>query len=179
MAEFSETGVVWCEWCSAGTHNGCPARRGNCGCDCWKPVFAADTRLGLGIIKRITGDYAAATQMLGQVLGFYHGTGARAEEAESISETGTLHLARSDLKQAAICYQQALDLARQIGCPRDEARALAGLGRCALADGQTADAVVGPSAVAGNPAAHRRSRRGRVAAELDSLTGRKGSERPR
>jgi len=42
--------------------------------------------------------------------------------------------------QAGSCHQQALDLARQIGSSMDEARALAGLGRCALAAGHTARA---------------------------------------
>jgi hypothetical protein len=35
------------------------------------------------------------------------------------------------------CHQQALDVARQIDSPWDEAHALAGLGRCALAAGHT------------------------------------------
>jgi len=41
---------------------------------------------------------------------------------------------------ARSCHQQALDLARQIGSVRDEAPALAGLGRCALAAGNIAEA---------------------------------------
>jgi Flp pilus assembly protein TadD len=36
--------------------------------------------------------------------------------------------------------EQAPDLARQIGSPWDEAHALAGLGRCAMAAGRTAEA---------------------------------------
>ena len=35
------------------------------------------------------------------------------------------------------CHRQALDLAREIGSAWDEAHALAGLGRCALAAGDT------------------------------------------
>ena len=38
-------------------------------------------------------------------------------------------------------HRQALDLAREIDSSLDEACALAGLGRCALAAGRTADAV--------------------------------------
>jgi hypothetical protein len=44
------------------------------------------------------------------------------------------------LRQAGSCHQQALGLARQIGSAWDEAHALAGLGRCALAAGHAATA---------------------------------------
>jgi len=52
----------------------------------------------------------------------------------------TLHRICGDLQQAGSCHQKALDLAHQIGDPWDEAHALAGLGRCALAAGCTAEA---------------------------------------
>ena len=45
-----------------------------------------------------------------------------------------------DLRQAGSCHQQALDLARQIGMSCVEAHALAGLGWCALAAGDTTTA---------------------------------------
>jgi tetratricopeptide (TPR) repeat protein len=45
-----------------------------------------------------------------------------------------------DLDQAGSIHQQALDLAREIGSSWDEAHALAGLGRCALASGHAAEA---------------------------------------
>ena len=57
------------------------------------------------------------------------------------SDLGMLHRVRSDLRQARSCHRQALDLARQIGSSQDEAHALAGLGRCALAVGHTAEAA--------------------------------------
>ena len=84
---------------------------------------------------------------------------------------GTLHRVRGDLDRAGACHRQALDLAREIGSSWDEAHALAGLGRCALAAGRTADAAadlrqaqeifqrIGAAEAAG------------VAAELDALTG--------
>jgi len=46
-----------------------------------------------------------------------------------------------DLRQAGSCHQQALNQARQIGSASDEAHALAGLGRCALAASQNAEAA--------------------------------------
>jgi tetratricopeptide (TPR) repeat protein len=53
---------------------------------------------------------------------------------------GTLHRVRGDLDQAEAYHRQALDLAREIANSGDEAYALAGLARCALAAGRTADA---------------------------------------
>jgi len=71
------------------------------------------------------------------------GTPARADrvEAEFLNEAGALHRAGGDLRQARACHQQALGLARQIGSAWDEAHALAGLGRCALAAGHTGQAA--------------------------------------
>jgi tetratricopeptide (TPR) repeat protein len=48
---------------------------------------------------------------------------------------------RGDLQQARSAHQQAVDLAREIGIVWDEAHALAGLGRCALAAGRPAEAA--------------------------------------
>ena len=59
---------------------------------------------------------------------------------EALNEAGTLYLARGDLDRAAAFHRQALELARRIGSSWDEAHALAGLGRCDLATGQTGDA---------------------------------------
>jgi Flp pilus assembly protein TadD len=60
---------------------------------------------------------------------------------EVLNETGALHRARGDLGQAGDCHREALDIAKKSGSIRDEACALAGLGRCALAAGRTADAI--------------------------------------
>ena len=68
------------------------------------------------------------------------GPDGRHGEVEALNEVGTLHRVRADLGRAAACHRQALDLAREIGSSRNEAHALAGLGRCALAAGRTADA---------------------------------------
>ena len=54
---------------------------------------------------------------------------------------GTLHRVTGDLAQAEGCHRQALNLARQIGSSWDEAHALAGLGRCALAAGHATQAA--------------------------------------
>jgi tetratricopeptide (TPR) repeat protein len=56
-------------------------------------------------------------------------------ETAAVNESGTLHRVGGDLAQAEGCHRQALDLARAIASSWDEAHALAGLGRCALAAG--------------------------------------------
>ena len=50
-----------------------------------------------------------------------------------LNETGTLHQVRGHAARAEGCHQKALELARAIASPWDEAHALAGLGRWALA----------------------------------------------
>ena len=98
------------------------------------------------------------------------GPGVWGGEVEALNEVGTLHRARGDLDRAGACHRQALDLAREIGSPWDEANGLAGLGRCALAAGHTA------AGEAGLRQAHEIFQRIRaaeatgVAAELDALT---------
>jgi hypothetical protein len=63
--------------------------------------------------------------------------GDRGGEVAALNETGALAHAQGENDRAAVLYRQGLDLARQIDSTWDEARALAGLGRCA---GDTAQA---------------------------------------
>ena len=60
----------------------------------------------------------------------------------ALNERGALHRVTGDLAQAEACHRQALDLARVIDSPSDEAHALVGLGRCALAAGHATQAAV-------------------------------------
>jgi tetratricopeptide (TPR) repeat protein len=76
-----------------------------------------------------------------QALDIFRDLGSRARESWTLNEKGTLHRASGDLAQAKECHQQALELARAIVSPSTEARALAGLGRCALAAGHTDQAA--------------------------------------
>jgi tetratricopeptide (TPR) repeat protein len=78
-----------------------------------------------------------------EALGIYRDLGDRSAEATGLNEAGTLHRIRGDLSAAGTCHRQSLDLAREIGSSWDEAHALAGLARCALAAGRTADAEAG------------------------------------
>jgi len=88
----------------------------------------------------MTGDYPAAAQNLEQAQRIFRDLGEWGGEATGLNETGTLHRVTGDLARAEACHQQALDLARAIASPWDEAHALAGLGRCAIAAGRTAGA---------------------------------------
>ena len=72
----------------------------------------------------------------------YPRLGDRGGETEALNEAGTLYRVSGDLAQAEGCHQQALDLARAIASSWDEAHALAGLGRCALAAGHPTQAEV-------------------------------------
>jgi tetratricopeptide (TPR) repeat protein/transcriptional regulator with XRE-family HTH domain len=103
----------------------------------------AYTLARLGIVRRLTGNYPGAARDLEESLGIYrHGDlGDPGGHVETLNEVGTLHRVRGDLRQAGSCHQQALDLARQIGSAWDEAHALAGLARCALAAGHAAEAA--------------------------------------
>jgi len=94
-------------------------------------------------VRRLTGDYPGAARALEEALGINRDIGHQGGEVETLNEAGTLHRVRRDLRQAGSCHQQALDLARQIASSWDEAHALAGLARCALATGRTAEAADG------------------------------------
>jgi tetratricopeptide (TPR) repeat protein len=82
-------------------------------------------------VRRDTRDYPAASAHISEALRVLRYNGDRGGVAEALTELGALHLACDDLAAAKRCYEQALDLARQIGSPADEGTALAGLGRCA------------------------------------------------
>ena len=92
-------------------------------------------------MRRLTGDYPAAAQDLEQALGIFRDLGNRGGEAESLNERGTLHRVSGELARAEGCHRQGLDLARAIASSWDEAHALAGLGRCALAAGRVTEAA--------------------------------------
>jgi len=91
----------------------------------------------------MTGDYPDAIQALEAALGISHDLGNQLGEANALNYLGGAHRVRGDLDQAETCHRQALDLAREIDSSWDEACTLAGLARCALAAGRTADAEAG------------------------------------
>ena len=94
----------------------------------------------LGGVWRRAGDYPAAARALQDALDSCRSIGDRGSEAELLNETGALHRLRGDLARSVACHQQARQLAVEIESAWDEAHALAGLARCALAAGRRADA---------------------------------------
>jgi tetratricopeptide (TPR) repeat protein len=87
-------------------------------------------------VRCLTGDYPAAAQSQEQALRIYRDLGQRGGEGQTLNERGTLYRVRGGLDLAEECHREALELARAIASSRDEAEALVGLGRCALAAGQ-------------------------------------------
>ncbi len=99
---------------------------------------------GLAGVRRLTGDYPGAARALEEALDICRDAGFRGGElSEALDEAGTLHRVSGELSRAVDCHREALDAARERGSVRDEACALAGLARCALVAGRTADAIAG------------------------------------
>jgi len=87
----------------------------------------------LGALRRITGDYSQAADLLEQALTIRREIGNRDGEAEILNHQGALLCTSGDLAKARERHLRALELARGVGNPLEEARALAGTGRCAMA----------------------------------------------
>jgi tetratricopeptide (TPR) repeat protein len=87
----------------------------------------------LGVVRRLTSDYPAAAQATEQALAIFRDLGDRGGETEVLNERGTLYRVSGELARAEECHHRALEIARAIVSSWDEAHALAGLGRCALA----------------------------------------------
>ena len=62
-------------------------------------------------------------------------------EAEALNSTGALVAESAGPREALGLYRQALQLARQVRSPLDEARALEGAARCAAHTGDQAAAL--------------------------------------
>jgi len=92
-------------------------------------------------VRRLTGDYREAADALAKALAIYRDLGDRGGEVEALNQVGNLQRDLGDLDRAVAIHQHALGLAREISSSWDEAHALAGLGRCALATGRTAEAL--------------------------------------
>ncbi len=101
----------------------------------------ANALSSLGGILRDSGDFPGAAGALEEALTMFRALGARGGTTTTLNEAGTLYRMVGDLDMAVQRHQQALDVAREIDSEWDEAHALAGLGRCALAAGQISDAM--------------------------------------
>jgi tetratricopeptide (TPR) repeat protein len=91
-------------------------------------------------VRRETGDHQGAIETLDAALSTCRDLGNRWGQAKALNELGALHQVRNDIDQAETCHQQALDVARGSDSAWNEAHALAGLARCALATGRITEA---------------------------------------
>jgi tetratricopeptide (TPR) repeat protein/transcriptional regulator with XRE-family HTH domain len=94
----------------------------------------------LGILQQLAGDIEAAYASQVQALGLCVSANDREGETECRNNMGDLFLG-SDPSRARDNYQHALQVARTITVPLEEARAMEGISRCDLHDGQPDQAV--------------------------------------
>ena len=90
----------------------------------------------LGMVRRRTGDHKAAAASLTQALRMYRDLGDRHGQAAASINLGELLSQSSGRDDDALGYfAQALSIADDIGAPVLQARALEGIGRCYVRDG--------------------------------------------
>ena len=82
----------------------------------------------LGHVRRMTGDYPAAGQVLEEALGIYRDLGDRLGQANALCDLGIARLATGDYPAGAQVLEQALDLYRDLRDRHGQARALLYLG---------------------------------------------------
>ena len=90
----------------------------------------------LGDVRRLTGDYPAAAQVLEQALGIYHDVGDRLGQANALSYLGDVRLLTGDYPGAAQALEQALSIYGDLGSRLGQANVL---GILALVRWGTAD----------------------------------------
>ncbi|MFE9571080.1 cyclophane-containing RiPP biosynthesis TPR protein HaaT [Streptomyces sp. NPDC006692] len=89
----------------------------------------------LGAARGAAGDRAGATDAFGQSLAILSELGDRCGEVEVLNHQALLLCTAGETATAREYSSRALSLARDIKCPREEARALEGIGRCELTTG--------------------------------------------
>ena len=90
-------------------------------------------------MQQLTGDYRAAAASHLKAFAIYQDEGQRLGEAEVLNSLGELSTRTRDPVQARDYHTQALRIARDLPAPLEEARALEGIGRSHLYDGNAAD----------------------------------------
>ena len=88
----------------------------------------ADALAQLGVLRSMTGDYAAAATNLAQALALYGGVGDLARQVYTLTQLGVLQSVTGDNLTAAASHQQALALARSLRDRVGQAWALNQLG---------------------------------------------------
>jgi tetratricopeptide (TPR) repeat protein len=95
----------------------------------------ADALSALGRLQLDIGDEEAAAASLPPALDIYRLLGSQAGQVETLNSLGSL-ASRDSAQQAEEYFTQAYEIARRIGTPLEEARALEGLGLCSAGDGE-------------------------------------------
>jgi len=95
----------------------------------------------LGILRRLTGEYAAAVQVLERALGIYREIGDRLGEANALCDLGTPWRMTGEYAAAAQAQERALGIYREIGDQLGEANVLQGLGATRRMTGEYAAAA--------------------------------------
>jgi tetratricopeptide (TPR) repeat protein/transcriptional regulator with XRE-family HTH domain len=78
----------------------------------------------LGDVRRLTGDYPAAAQVLEQALSIYHDIGDRLGQANALNYLGDVRQLTGDYPAAAQPLEQSLSIYRDLGDRRGQANAL-------------------------------------------------------
>ena len=100
----------------------------------------SDALTYLGLVQKATGDSGQAAGNLRRALDLYRDLGDRLGEAQALNHLGEL-LGPARAASARAHHEQALEIATSIGASIDQARALEGIGRTHLHDGQPGRAV--------------------------------------
>ncbi len=93
-----------------------------------------------GVLQQQTGDFTSAHRSHTEAIAIYRDLGDKGGQAEVLNNIGDLMNLSTN---AAACdqYEQALALAREVGLQLEQARALAGMGRCLISRGRDQDGV--------------------------------------
>jgi DNA-binding SARP family transcriptional activator/tetratricopeptide (TPR) repeat protein len=101
----------------------------------------ANARTLLAEVRRLTGDYQGAARDFEEAISTYQGLGNRGNLAWTLNHYAAVISAAGDLTRATALYHDALNLARDVRQPDDEAAALQGLGETRLREGKPHDAA--------------------------------------
>ena len=101
--------------------------------DLGEPTCQAIAFDALGLVQQLTGDFPAAAASHEQALGLL--CGEPHPRAQVLNSLGELASQTSATQQARDYHSQALTIARDIGAPLEEARALEGIGHSHVQDG--------------------------------------------
>ncbi|MGW6494376.1 ATP-binding protein [Nonomuraea angiospora] len=96
----------------------------------------------LGQARHLSGEYSAAADLLEEARTLFHHFGDDQGEAEVLNCTGALLADSAGIQEAFVAYRQALQLARKVQSPLDEAHALEGAAQCLTRSGQQQAALV-------------------------------------